>query len=262
MSVLCLIQARAGSSRLPGKIFAEIGGQPMLSRVATRAQAAQLVDEVAIATTTSPADDLVAELASKLAVTIHRGSELDVLDRFYQAIQAHPDADLIVRITADCPFIDPAVIDTVIRAQQENGSDFTANRLPPPYSRTYPVGLDVEVVTRQALERAWTEARSGYHREHVLPYIYENPESFTIKVIDLDEDLSAYRWTVDTPEDLEMARTLSTFAAPGSMRWQDILEVVRAHPEILKINASSIQKSVDVVDQRWKVDRQELEEQS
>ncbi|RZU66508.1 spore coat polysaccharide biosynthesis protein SpsF [Microterricola gilva] len=251
MSVLCLIQARAGSSRLPGKVFADIGGEPMLSRVVRRAQASRLVSEVAIATTVSPADDLVEALGAELGVKVHRGSEFDVLDRYYQALQQHPEASLIVRITADCPFMDPAVIDAVIRAQQEHNVDFAASRLPPPYPRTYPVGLDVEVVTRAALERTWAEAREGHHREHVMPFIYENPDSFSIEIIDLDEDLSSLRWTVDTPEDLALARALAGFVPPTTMNWLDLLRVVRMHPELSEINAGSTQKTVDVVDERW-----------
>lgn len=251
MTVLCLIQARASSSRLPEKIFAEIAGVPMLSRVVSRATAASLVDHVAIATTTSPADDRVPEFGAALGVPVHRGSELDVLDRFYQAVQEYEDVDRIVRITADCPFIDPDVIDLVIREQQSSNADFVANRLPPPYPRTYPVGLDVELATRAALERSWRDATAPHEREHVMPFIYEHPEQFTTKVIDLEEDLSHLRWTVDTPEDLELARRIAAYEKADSNDWRSVLEIVTAHPELAEINTNSFQKTVDVIDSRW-----------
>lgn len=251
MTVLCIIQARAGSSRLPEKIFAEIAGTPMLSRVVNRARAATLVDHVAIATTTAAGDDRVSEFGSSLGVPVHRGSELDVLDRFYQAVQEYDDVDRIVRITADCPFIDPEVIDLVIRAQQEGNADFAANRLPPPYPRTYPIGLDVELATRAALEAAWRDAEAPHQREHVMPFIYEHPERFTTKIVDLDEDLSDQRWTVDTPEDLALARKLADLEPDDSADWRAILAIALAHPEFGRINADSVQKTVDVIDSRW-----------
>ncbi|MBC7594098.1 MAG: glycosyltransferase family protein [Kineosporiaceae bacterium] len=252
MTTVCVVQARFGSSRLPGKVLEVVAGAPMLLGILGRLSRSTLIDEVIVATTTSDDDDPLVNAAERAGFAVVRGSVYDVLDRFHDVLIKRPHADVIVRITADCPFIDPVLVDKVICAREESSADFAANRLPPPYRRTYPVGLDVEVCTATALSRAWAEASEPYLREHVMPYIYLNPASFSVQIVDLEEDLSTYRWTVDTPEDLEAMREISRFLPHGSTAWRDVLEVVRLHPELNKLNAGQTQKSLKQVDDRWR----------
>ena len=177
--VVAIIQGRMSSSRLPGKILADIEGQPMLQRVFVRTSRATGVTETIFATTTDPSDDPVAEYCEFSGIPFTRGSLYDVLDRYYQAAQ-HSKADLVVRVTADCPVIDPALIDDVVNTLLGGQYDFVCNRLPPPWHRTYPIGLDVEACTFKVLEKAWKEAKEPQHREHAMPYFYEGVELLTV----------------------------------------------------------------------------------
>lgn len=250
MTTVCIVQARAGSSRLPGKVLEPISGVSMLGKVLTRLSRAQSIDVLIVATTTDAGDDAVEAEAERFGAIVVRGSVFDVLDRYHSALEAAPDADIVVRVTADCPFVDPDVVDLLVRTLREEGADFVANRLPPPYPRTYPIGLDVEVSTAAALETAWRDAASAHEREHVMPYLYESG-NFDVRVVDLPEDLSAYRWTVDTPADLAAVRAIDALCGPEPFGWEHVLEVVMANPEVLAINADSAQKSVFDVDSRW-----------
>src|SRR5512141_2099228 len=180
--IAAIIQARMASSRLPGKVLLDIAGQPMLARVQARTLRASTVEEVLVATTADPSDDPVARYCEAHGIGYTRGSEFDVLDRYYQAAR-QLRAGIVVRITADCPVIDPQLIDEAVSTLLGGGGanevgaapefDFVANRLPPPFHRTFPIGLDVEVCTFAALERAWQEATEPFQREHVMPFIYE-----------------------------------------------------------------------------------------
>ncbi|HET7145525.1 MAG TPA: NTP transferase domain-containing protein, partial [Anaerolineales bacterium] len=169
---IAIIQGRMSSSRLPGKILADIAGQPMLTRVFTRTSRAKTVDEVIFATTTDASDDAVAQYCDFSGIPFTRGSLFDVLDRYYQTA-AQAKADVVVRITADCPVIDPVLIDDVVNTLLKNEYDFVCNRLPPPWNRTYPIGLYVEACTFKVLQKAWKEAKEPQHREHAMPYFYE-----------------------------------------------------------------------------------------
>ena len=249
--VVAIIQGRMSSSRLPGKILLDLDGQPMLVHVVERVSMSKTVDEVIVATTTDPSDNPAAELCAQRGIPCERGSLYDVLDRFYQAAKVHR-ADIIVRVTADCPLVDPWVIDRTVREFVDTGADFAANRLPPPWKRTYPIGLDVEVCSFAALETAWREAKEPHEREHVLPYLYETPGRFRVHVVNADEDYGHLRWTVDTPEDLEAVRGL--FALLGGRRdctWQEILAVWQAHPELELINRAVNHKKFDDVDKNY-----------
>ena len=172
---IAIIQARMSSSRLPGKVLLDINGEPMLVHVIERAKRAKLVDEVVLATTTDPSDDPVAEFCVERGYNFTRGSLHDVLDRYYQAATAY-DAEIIVRLTADCPVLDPDVVDKTIESREKgvesSGFDFVANRLPSPMGRSFPIGLDTEVCTFAALENAWENATEKHQREHVMPYLY------------------------------------------------------------------------------------------
>jgi len=232
MQTVAIIQARMGSSRLPGKVLLDLAGKVMIQHVIERTQRAQTLDSVIVATTTDPSDDAVASFAASIGIPYTRGSLHDVLDRYYQAAKTH-QADVIVRITADCPVIDPAVIDQTVKLitdPRSPNTDFACNRLPPPFSRTFPIGLDVEVCTFSALERAWKQSTETFHREHVMPFLYENttfdshsqftlPHSyfvrhgtsqrnFRIAQLHHQPDYGALRWTVDTPEDLAFIREI------------------------------------------------------
>jgi len=255
------------SSRLPGKILADIAGQPMLTRVYKRTARAKTLDEVIFATTTDASDDPVAEYCDISGIPVTRGSLFDVLDRYYQtALQAK--ADVVVRITADCPVIDPELIDNVVKAviSDQSTVDFAANRLPPPWGRTYPIGLDTEVCTFAILERAWKEAKEPQHREHVMPYFYEgvklttihrtlstglSPHGFNIALLHHTTDFGDYRWTVDTPEDLEFMREVySRFDGRDDFTWKEVLDLVHDNPELPKINADVQHKTLKDIDKR------------
>jgi spore coat polysaccharide biosynthesis protein SpsF len=246
-----IIQARMSSSRLPAKVLQDIGGRPMLAWVVERARLARREGEVLVATTTDGADDPIQTWCQSARVPCFRGSAYDVLDRFYQAASAF-HAGRIVRLTADCPLIDPQVIDDVVEAMIADGADFAANRLPPPWHRTFPIGLDVEVCTFSALERAWKEAREPHEREHVMPYLYSLPGRFRVRILDTVPDFGDLRWTVDTPEDLEMVRRLVSQLAPKTdFSWQEVLQIIEQYPELREINRGVVHKIWNDVDRRY-----------
>jgi spore coat polysaccharide biosynthesis protein SpsF len=261
-----IIQARYASSRLPGKVLLGIAGEPMLVRVVERARRARTLHEVLVATSEDPADDAIAELCAGRGYPCYRGSLHDVLDRFYGAAST-AGAAVIVRLTADCPLIDPEVIDQVVTAflgEKVNGElytdhssrfagpwDFAANRLPPPWHRTWPIGLDVEVCAFQALERAWREGDQPHHREHVMPYLYEQEGRFRVLLVDHDPDYGSLRWTVDTPEDLEVVRRIyAYFGGRGDFSWKEILALYEAEPDLVNINAQVKPKIYSETDKR------------
>jgi len=257
--VIGIIQGRMSSSRLPGKILADIAGQPMLSRVYIRTSRAATVTETVFATTTDSSDDPVAEYCDFGGIPFTRGSLHDVLDRYYQTAREFK-ADVVVRITADCPVIDPSLIDDCANTLLEDEYDFVCNRLPPPFSRTYPIGLDTEVCTFAALETAWKDAKETFHREHVMPYLYEgvelsavsrqlsegiSPRGFKIAQLHHTTDFGDYRWTVDTPEDLEFMQQLyARFDERDDFTWKDVLQVVHDDPELAAINSTVRHKTL------------------
>ncbi len=250
-NIIAIIQARMSSSRLPGKVLADIGGKPMLARVVDRTRRTKLVNAVVVATTTDASDDPVETYCRENQIACFRGDPFDVLDRYYQAAKKF-QADVIVRLTADCPVIDPQVIDQVIDEFSRKQADFAANRLPPPWKRTYPIGLDTEVATFAALERAWTEADKPYEREHVMPYLYAEPGRFKTVLVNTDPDYGEMRWTVDTRQDLEaLRRIFAAFDNRDDFSWLEVLELVKLQPEIMEINANIPHKKFDDVDQRF-----------
>ena len=222
MRRIAIIQARMGSTRLPGKVLMDIGGKTMLERVISRTQRAALVDKVVVATTTKKEDDRIVALCKRLHIDFCRGSENDVLDRYMSAASAY-GADIIVRITSDCPFIADTVIDEVIAELIERKADYASNTL----RRTFPKGLDVEAFTYNAFLTAWAYADTSYQHEHVTPYFYEHRESFELASVELPLGLGGYshhRWTVDTKEDLEFVRKVyKEYGNHDIMHWIDIL---------------------------------------
>lgn len=248
--VVAIIQARMGSSRLPGKVLKDIGGVPMLARVVVRARRARSLGRVVVATTTDPGDDLLAAYCRKQGFPVFRGDPYDVLDRYYQAARRF-DAEIIVRLTADCPVIDPREIDRTVSAFLDAKVDFAANRLPPPWHRTTPIGMDTEVVTFRALARAWREAEAKYEREHVMPYFYEEAGRFNILLVDHDPDLGDLRLTVDTPEDLELVRKVfDRFGNTDEFSMAEMAALLENHPELRQLNAAVTHKTYRDVDDR------------
>ena len=247
---LAIIQARMSSSRLPGKVLMDIGGQPMLMRVIERVNQAKLINRILVATSTDPTDDTLNQWCENNKVDCFRGSMQDVLDRFYQAARTM-NADRVVRITADCPVIDPYLIDSTILACIEQNVDFAATRLPPPFHRTYPIGLDVEVSTFAALERAWRETKTTPEREHVFPYLYDQPGRFKIHILNHEPDYGSSRWTVDTAEDLELIREIyQRFLPRVDFSWMEILDLMEREPKLMEMNSAVKHKSYLDVDER------------
>ena len=242
MRRVAVIQARMGSTRLPGKVLQDLGGETVLARTLRRVSRSALLDEVVIATTAEPADEQVVEEGNRLGAPVFRGSEHDVLDRYYRAAAAR-GADVVVRVTSDCPLIEPEVVDKVIAAFSSGDFDYASNSL----QRTYPRGLDVEVMTFDALARAWRKAEAAYQRTHVTPYLYQNPDSFRLLSVTAGEglDFSHYRWTVDTPQDLELVRRLyAGLGNRGDFHWTEVLELLRRSPELSEINREVRQKEL------------------
>jgi len=232
MGTIAVIQARMRSTRLPDKVMKDIGGTTMLARVVRRTQRATLLKQVIVATSNALADDAIVAECKRLGVEVFRGDEEDVLDRYYQAAQ-HYGADPIVRITADDPLIDPEVIDKVVRAFFNAQPDFAGNNI----RYTYPVGLDVDVMTFAALERTWREAAEEYQRAHVVEYMLEHPERFRLLSVEHDGDLSDMRWTVDTPEDLAFVRAVyERLGNHNDVRWTDVLDLLEHEPHLADIN--------------------------
>ncbi|MFZ2956797.1 MAG: glycosyltransferase family protein [Candidatus Ozemobacteraceae bacterium] len=230
-----IIQARMGSSRLPGKVLLDLAGRPVLEHVTRRAAAASRVDRVVIATTFLPEDDPIVAWAMRLEIPFTRGSPQDVLSRYVQASTEWP-CNRVIRITADCPLIDPGIIDAVVAGHISGTFDYVSNLHPP----TLPIGLDTEVFSREVLQRVSTEAVLSSHREHVTLYIRENRDRFRFGNVAFGCDCSkAARLTLDRPEDLRFFRvffeTLGDVQAMPSI--YEVLHRLAAHPELVAINS-------------------------
>jgi spore coat polysaccharide biosynthesis protein SpsF len=227
MNTVAIVQARMASTRLPGKVLKDIAGKTMLEWVTTRVRRAGFITQVVVATTTGPRDDAIVEECRRLDVAYHRGSEQDVLDRYYYAARDH-EADVVVRITSDCPLIDPREIERVLVSFRDACPSYASNAIAPCCLR----GLDTEVMTMESLARAWREARHAYHRLHVTPYIYQNPHLFRVLATPTptDRDLSPYRWTIDTEEDLDMVRALCAELSGDGFGWQEALAAIDRQP--------------------------------
>jgi len=234
--VVAIVQARMSSSRLPGKVLADLGGQPMLAWVLRRTQRTAGVDQVILATSAEAEDDAIQAFCQQAGFACYRGSLHDVLDRYMGAAR-QSEADIILRITGDCPFIDPGLLSEYLREflQAEPPLDFAANRLPD--ERTISIGLDAEFCTRAALETAWGEAKEPHQREHVMPFFYENLQRFHIRHFKHEPSYGHLRWTVDTAEDLELARRIVAEFPDDTFTWQDILALFERKPELAQVNA-------------------------
>jgi len=232
--VLAVIQARCGSTRLPGKVLMRLAGIPVLTHVIDRVAACRSVDRVIVATTLCRKDLPVVRLCAAKGVSVFCGSENDVLDRYYQVARLLKPRH-VVRITADCPMLDPEVIDLVVASHLAGRADYTSNTLTP----SYPDGEDVEVMRSEALERAWCSARWSSEREHVTAYLRKHPRAFRLQGLTSGRDLSSCRWTLDEPEDLRfltavfaaLHRRSHVFGIP------EILRLLARRPELSRINS-------------------------
>jgi spore coat polysaccharide biosynthesis protein SpsF len=212
----------------------------MLARVVRRARRANFLDDVIVATTVESADDAIGAECKRLGVPIFRGSEEDVLDRYYRTAKAF-EAESVVRITSDCPLIDPEVVEQVVWAFLNEKPDYASNSL----VHSYPRGLDTEVMTMETLSRAWREAAEAYQRVHVTPYIYQNPGKFQLLAMVGEADYSGYRWTVDTLEDLSFVRALyARLGNDGNFTWRDVLTLLAQEPDLVELNRHVRQKSL------------------
>lgn len=232
--IVCIIQARMGSTRLPGKVAKFILGKPMLVHQIERVKQARLVDKIVIATTTKCEDDPVALMAQETGVTCFRGSEFDVLDRYYQAVK-EARADIVIRITGDCPLSDPKVIDETIEYFLRNIADTDYTSKP----TNYPEGLDMEIFSFSVLERAWKESTKPSEREHVTPYIYNHPEIFRVRTWQRgEEDFSMMHWSVDTLEDFVFVTKIFEKLYPQNPVFSkdDVIKFLQENQELLLIN--------------------------
>lgn len=241
MKTVAIIQARMGSERLPGKVLLEICGQPMLRRVVDRVALARGIDQVVVATSTEARDGEIEKFCRDSGIACFRGHPSDVLDRYYRAASAF-GADHVVRITSDCPLIDPGLIGTIVEAYtaRQPQIQYASNVIVP---RRFPRGLDTEIFSAAALEQAWRETEAPVFREHVTTYFYHHPERFRLHGIHQVEDDSHHRWTVDTPDDLRLIREIFAALPPGTPSWRDVLALVAQHPEWESINAHIRQKA-------------------
>lgn len=231
MRTVAIIQARMQSTRLPGKVLADVAGVPALFRVVERARRATTLDTVVVATSDKRADDAVVQFCDAFEIDCFRGSHDDVLTRYAQAARRFR-ADVVVRLTGDCPLLDPQVIDRVVRTYDPARFDYVSNTL----ECTYPDGLDVEVMSYDALITAEREATRSSEREHVTPYIRKHPERFRLANVCHDEDLSHLRWTLDEAEDLAFVRAVYDGCGPEPFGMHEVLSLLARRPDLVEIN--------------------------
>lgn len=233
--ILAILQARVSSSRLPGKVLKPLLGVPMLLRQIERLKKSRKIDRLLVATSTESSDDPIEKLCKEHELVCYRGSLNDVLDRFYQAVRGY-NPDHIVRLTADCPLTDAKLIDDVIGFYLDGGFDYASNAI----QATYPDGLDMEVFRFSCLEQAWREARLPSQREHVTPFIHQQPLRFRIGHYKNTDDLSHLRWTVDEPKDFELVSRIYEALYPGNPDFttQEILELLEKQPELVNWNTT------------------------
>lgn len=235
--IVAILQARMSSTRLPGKVLKPILGRPMLGWQIDRVNRSRTVDRLVVATSQEATDDEIQSFCDANDVPCHRGALHDVLGRFHGAVKTFGPAEHVIRLTGDCPLIDWTIIDAAVALQNREGSDLAGNSI----NRTFPDGLDVEVISYSALDRAHCEATDPEFREHVTQYIYHHPEKFRLAHLTQTPDLGALRWTVDTLADFEMVEKIFVGLAEFNNNFlqQDVLRFLDKHPEIVAINAPS-----------------------
>ncbi len=248
MKIVVIIQARMGSTRLPGKVMIELCGKTVLAHIISRIQTCKLIDEIVIATTTNLIDDVIAQEAKRHGTKCFRGSEENVLERYYLAAKEYK-ADIIVRITSDCPLLDPELLSemlTFYKSITDKGGaiDYLSNTI----TRTYPLGLDIEIFTFTTLEKAFVKANKSYEIEHVTPYIEGHPEIFSLQNYKGSEDLSGYRLTLDTEDDLKLISEVYDFLYKKDEDYftrDKVIAFLKNKPDLVKLNAHVKQKTIE-----------------
>jgi len=231
---LVVVQARTGSSRLPGKVLLPLAGKTVLERQIERILAAPAIFDLVVATTTDVADEAIVGLCRRIGVRSYAGHPTDLLDRHLGAARAAGEDDLVVKIPSDCPLIDPAAIGRVLAAY--DGEDYLGNLHPP----SWPDGNDVEIMTLEALETAWHEADRPFQREHTTPFLWDQPHRFRVGNVlwETGRDLShSHRFTLDYPEDYALIRAIYNALGPEPFGLAAILELLEARPDLLALNA-------------------------
>ncbi|GAA4068767.1 glycosyltransferase family protein [Amphibacillus indicireducens] len=243
MKIGAIIQARMGSTRLPEKVMKNLQGKTVLEHVIERVRQSKLIDEIIIATTTHERDAVIESEALRCGVKAFRGSDDDVLSRYYYAAKEN-NLDVVVRITSDCPLIDSVVLDEIVKFYLENNYDIASNAGSDLSNRTYPRGLDTEIFSFEVLENAFNNAKEKYQREHVTPYIYETSDSNYYYKNSVD--YSKYRWTLDTDEDFELISEVYKHLYHGTHDFylSDIVRLFEKMPELYEINAHIEQKKI------------------
>lgn len=241
MNAVAIIQARMGSTRLPRKILKKVKDKVVLDYVIERLKCCKEVNNIVLATTTSEKDNILRDYAVNRRINLFRGDEEDVLSRYYNAAEKYK-ADLVIRITSDCPLIDPKIVDEVIRKHIESDADYTANTI----KRTYPRGLDVEVFNFDVLIEAYKNASENHQREHVTLYIKEHAEKFKLQNIKAEGKIKRpdIRITVDTKEDLDLITKIISHFDNLDFYTEDIIDFLDGNPELMKINENVKQKEV------------------
>ena len=230
--ITCIVQARMGSSRLPGKTMKMMtDDKRIIDFVVDQLQSSKLIEKIIIAIPDLNEDNSTYQHLVSKNISVFRGSAKNVLDRYYQCAKIE-SSSIIVRVTADCPLIDPVIVDNVIQKFIENKFDYVANTHP----RTFPYGTETEVFSFNALEKAWMETDDDFDREHVTPYFYKNLDKFTIGNFKQENNQSGYRWTVDYEEDLEFVRVIANNISKNPILTDDIIELIEKNPDIIKIN--------------------------
>jgi spore coat polysaccharide biosynthesis protein SpsF len=230
--ITCIIQARTNSSRLPNKVLLKLSNTPVIVHIIDRIKKSTLVEQIILATSINFNDQILLDIANDNQITSFKGNELDVLDRFYNAAKKY-DADIIIRITGDCPLVDFILIDKMLKKFLENNFDYVSNTI----ERTFPDGLDIEIFTFSTLEKAFSEATLVSEREHVTPYIIKNPKLFKLFSYTNIENLSHLRWCLDEASDYEMLQKIyQEFESDKFFSTTDVLKLLRKKPEISKIN--------------------------
>lgn len=234
MDISAIIQARMGSTRLPGKVLMQLNGQTTLSSLLKQLKYSKLLNRKIIATTINPEDDIIKNFTQSNNVELFRGSSDDVLDRYYQCAK-YFSLQHIVRITADNPLLDPEILDDVIALYKKGHFDYVNNFT----KRTFPYGTEVEIFSFHVLEKVWKNAKTLYDREHVTSYIYNNPNEFTSKCIEYNVDYSYLHWTVDRIEDLKLVQIILSKIKKRPVLMNDIIELFSKEPNLIKINANT-----------------------
>lgn len=239
--ILAIVQARMSSSRLPGKVLKPLAGAPSLARQLERIERARKIDHVMVATSRNREDDVIAGLCRDLATECFRGSLENVLERYYQAAKRH-QPDHVVRLTADCPMTDWRLIDDMIDDHCRHGNDYSGIGMP----RSYPKGLDAEIMTFAALEAAWRDSNTPYQREHVTPFLYQHKDRFRMSGISQARDWSKLRWTLDTPADYAMIAAVYEALYPSNPAFnrEEIMAFLLDHPQVRELNADDEAKAL------------------